>query len=51
VTPDQIACIRATWNTGAPSGDRTARLFYERLFALDPSLEPLFAHVDAPRQR
>jgi hemoglobin-like flavoprotein len=42
MTPDQIQLIRETFALVAPQADVAAGLFYQRLFALDPSLRPLF---------
>jgi hemoglobin-like flavoprotein len=42
VTPRQIALVQATWGQVHPVAERTAEFFYGRLFALDPSLRPLF---------
>jgi hemoglobin-like flavoprotein len=51
MTSEQIALIRATWQQVVPIADAAARLFYERLFVLDPALRSLFAHADMDRQR
>ena len=42
MTPRQIDLIRASWAAVEPISDDAARLFYDRLFALDPSLRALF---------
>jgi hemoglobin-like flavoprotein len=42
MTPRQIALVRETFATVKPIADAAAALFYERLFALDPSLRALF---------
>jgi hemoglobin-like flavoprotein len=42
--------VRATWAQVAPNAPAVAALFYGRLFELDPSLRPLFAHADMPEQ-
>jgi hemoglobin-like flavoprotein len=42
VTPEQIALVRASFAQVLPIADAAAALFYDRLFALDPSLRPLF---------
>jgi hemoglobin-like flavoprotein len=42
VTPQQIALVQATWRQVHPIAERTAEFFYGHLFALDPSLRPLF---------
>jgi hemoglobin-like flavoprotein len=42
VTPTQISLVQATWRQVHPVAERTAEFFYGRLFALDPSLRPMF---------
>jgi hemoglobin-like flavoprotein len=42
MTPQQIALVQASWRQVQPVAARTAEFFYGRLFALDPSLRPLF---------
>jgi len=42
VTAEQIALVQATWRQVHPVAERTAEFFYGHLFALDPSLRPLF---------
>ena len=37
-----IALVQSTFQTVAPSADRLARLFYDRLFELDWSLHSMF---------
>ena len=49
MTPRQIALVQATWRQVHPVAERTAEFFYGRLFALDPSLRPLF-RADLPDQ-
>jgi hemoglobin-like flavoprotein len=51
MTPQQQDLIRATWASVAPIADDAARIFYDRLFELDPSLRPMFAHTDMAGQR
>jgi hemoglobin-like flavoprotein len=51
MTPDQIARVRATWALVVPIAETAAAWFYDRLFTLDPSLRPLFAHGDLVAQR
>jgi len=51
MTPDQIARVRASWTLVVPVADTVAARFYERLFALDPTLRPLFVHTDPASQR
>ena len=51
MTPTQIELIRASWTKVEPIADIAANLFYGRLFALDPSVRPMFSHTDMEKQR
>jgi hemoglobin-like flavoprotein len=42
MTPEKIALVRSSWQQVIPIQDTAARLFYGRLFELDPSLRSLF---------
>jgi hemoglobin-like flavoprotein len=42
MTPTQIEAVKTSWAKVAPIADQAAILFYDKLFALDPSLRPLF---------
>ena len=42
MTPRQIALVRENFAAVKPIADTAAALFYDRLFALDPSLRALF---------
>ena len=42
ITAEQVEIIRSTWARLEPIGPEAARLFYERLFELDPTLRALF---------
>jgi len=42
MTPEQIALIRASWESVLPIAETAADLFYGKLFELDPELKPLF---------
>jgi nitric oxide dioxygenase len=46
MTPEQIAHVERTFRIIAPLSDMAAAIFYERLFARDPSLHRLFRHAD-----
>ena len=48
---DQVALVQATWQQVAPIADTAARLFYGRLFELEPGLRPLFGRTDMEEQR
>jgi hemoglobin-like flavoprotein len=51
MSPDQIRIVMETWQRVASQADAAAELFYERLFAIDPSTRPLFARNDPAGQR
>jgi hemoglobin-like flavoprotein len=42
MTPEQIRIVQRTWLEVRPLQQATARLFYDRLFDIDPALRPLF---------
>ncbi|WP_333840372.1 globin family protein [Pelomicrobium sp.] len=42
MTPQQITLVQSSWSKILPLQDQVARLFYEQLFAMDPSLRLLF---------
>jgi hemoglobin-like flavoprotein len=46
-----VALIQQTWAKVTPIADDAAKLFYDRLFELDPALRPMFAHSDMKEQR
>ena len=46
-----VALVQQTWDKVTPIADDAAKLFYDRLFELDPALRPLFAHSDMKEQR
>lgn len=50
MTPAQIQLVETSFRLVAPIAAPAARLFYGRLFALDPTLRPLFAHADLEAQ-
>jgi nitric oxide dioxygenase len=45
------AAHRTSFAHVAPIADQAAIIFYDRLFDLDPSIRPMFAHTDMPAQR
>lgn len=51
MTPRQQQLIQASFAQVAPIADQAAIIFYDRLFELDPSIRPMFAHTDMPAQR
>lgn len=42
MTPEQITLVRDSFAKVAPIAPTAAAMFYDRLFALDPGLRPLF---------
>ena len=42
MTPHQIQLVQSTYSAVKPIAATAAELFYNRLFALDPALRPLF---------
>ena len=42
MTPQQISLIQSSWASVVPIQDTAAGLFYQRLFALDPEVRPMF---------
>jgi len=42
MTPDQKNLVQSTFNEVVPIADTAAKLFYGKLFELDPDLKPLF---------
>ncbi len=51
MTPDQKIIVQETWQQLVPVADIAARLFYERLFEIDPATSTLFRKVDLKQQR
>ena len=48
--PFERILVQRTWWQVAPNAAAVARLFYDRLFELDPSLRSLFEHSDMAEQ-
>jgi len=42
MTPEQIELVKSSWTQVVPIADTAAKLFYGKLFELDPALKPLF---------
>ncbi|MGH7804059.1 MAG: globin family protein [Candidatus Binatia bacterium] len=42
MTPTQKVLVQTTWAKVEPIAETAAKLFYGRLFELDPSLQPMF---------
>jgi hemoglobin-like flavoprotein len=51
MSPEDKALVKTTWAMVVPIADVAATLFYERLFALDSSLRPMFDQTDMKEQR
>jgi hemoglobin-like flavoprotein len=51
MSPEQKALVQENWRKLAPAADAVARLFYDRLFATDPTTRPLFGGADLTEQR
>jgi hemoglobin-like flavoprotein len=43
--------VKQTWQKVAPAADAAARLFYDRLFEIDPTTRPLFQSSNLTEQR
>jgi nitric oxide dioxygenase len=50
VTPEQIDLVQQSFRRVLPIRAQAAALFYQRLFAIDPSTRPLFARADLAAQ-
>ena len=50
MTPQQIAVVRESFAKVVPISEEVAALFYDRLFAIDPSTRPLFNGGDMKSQ-
>jgi hemoglobin-like flavoprotein len=51
MSPEQKALVKETWLKVVPMADTAARLFYERLFEIDATSEPLFKTTNLAEQR
>ncbi|MFY0610199.1 MAG: hemin receptor [Hyphomicrobiaceae bacterium] len=51
MTPEEKQIVQRTWMMVIPIADTAADLFYEKLFQLDPDLEPLFSGIDLAAQK
>jgi hemoglobin-like flavoprotein len=51
VTPEQVRLVRASDQEVMPIADTAARLFYGRLFEIEPDLRRLFERSDMAKQR
>jgi hemoglobin-like flavoprotein len=51
MTPQQKMLIHNSWRQVVPIADIAAKMFYDRLFEIDPGLRPLFVRTDMATQR
>jgi hemoglobin-like flavoprotein len=51
ITPEQRALVQQTWQQVVPIADTAARVFYNRLFEIDPQLRVMFDRVEMKSQR
>ena len=51
MTPEQTKLIKQSWADVVPIADTAARLFYDRLFEIDPGTAEMFVGVDMDQQR
>jgi hemoglobin-like flavoprotein len=51
MSPEQKALVKESWRKVVPMADAAARLFYDRLFEIDPTTRPLFKTTDPAEQR
>jgi hemoglobin-like flavoprotein len=51
MTPEQKALVKTTWSQVVPIADMAAKLFYGKLFEIDPSTRQMFKSTDMPEQR
>ena len=50
MTPEKTLLVQRTWQKLAPLADTAARLFYNRLFEIDPPLRAMFDAVEMKGQ-
>jgi hemoglobin-like flavoprotein len=51
MTPVQKRLVQATWQQVVPIADQAAKMFYDRLFEVDPSTRAMFGSTDLEQQR
>jgi hemoglobin-like flavoprotein len=51
MSPEQIHIVRTSFAAVAPIAEQAGLMFYDRLFAIDPSLRPLFRGDIAEQSR
>jgi hemoglobin-like flavoprotein len=51
MTPEHTRLVKDTWHLVVPIADVAAKLFYDRLFEIDPTTRPLFRAETLAKQR
>ncbi|ETW95284.1 MAG: hypothetical protein ETSY1_31250 [Candidatus Entotheonella factor] len=51
ISARQAWLVQSSWKHVRPIADQAATLFYDKLFELDPSIKPLFAHTEMKEQQ
>ena len=51
MNPEQVKLVKSSFASVLPIAEEAGKLFYERLFALDPALRPLFKGDMAEQSR
>jgi hemoglobin-like flavoprotein len=51
MTPEQVALVKNSWAQVVPIKETAADLFYNKLFELDPAVQPLFKSDLAEQKR
>lgn len=51
MSPEQVNLVKSSFASVLPSAEETGKLFYQRLFALDPALRRLFKGEMAEQSR
>src|SRR5262245_47103890 len=51
MSPEQKEIVRDSWALVLPIADTAASMFYDRLFAIDPSTRPMFANTQMDEQK
>ena len=51
MTPEKKEIVQETWSQVAPIADTAAKLFYDRLFEIDPTTRQMFKADGLPEQR
>ena len=51
MSPEEKLLVKETWLKVVPMAETAARLFYDRLFEIDPTTRPLFKTTNLAEQR